>query len=115
MVNHPINDRASLQEALIANRIPFEVDEDGRILIHGFSKSGTCSFEFVNDRVIALTRYDTITDIENFRDIALLAFDWFCDYCDREPFKEPHEIWKPIFLDEGWIEIQLVEKIVIKG
>jgi hypothetical protein len=114
MVNHPITDRASLQEALTANRIPFEVDEDGRIIIHGFSKSGTCSFEFVNDRVIALTRYDTRTDIEYFRDIARLAFDWFWDYCDRG-FGEPHEIWKPIFLDEGWIEIELVEKIVIKG
>ena len=115
MVNHPITDRASLQEALIANRIPFEVDADGYITIHGFSKSGTCSFEFVNDRVIALTRYGTETDIKEFRDIALLAFDWFCDSVDLDPSKEPHEIWKPIFLDQGWIEIELVEKIVIKG
>jgi hypothetical protein len=115
MVNHPITDLASLQEALTANRIPFEVDEDGRIIVHGFSESDTCSFEFINDLVIALTRHDTRTDIEEFRDIALLAFDWFCDYVDIDPFKEPHEIWKPIFLDQGWIEIELVEKIVIKG
>ena len=113
MVNHPITDRASLQEALIANRIPFEVDEDGRIIIQGFSKSGTCSFEFVNDRVLALTRYGTRTDIKCFRDIARLAFRWFSDHCDRG-FGEPHEIWKPIFLYQGWIEIKLVEKIVIK-
>jgi hypothetical protein len=33
-----------------------------------------------------------------------LAFDWYFDYKDREPFTSPSELWKDDFIKENLIE-----------
>lgn len=72
-------------------------------IIEGFSKSGTATLYTENEQIKCKTRYGQIDTIEDFRDLAYVAFEWNKGYSDREPFGWDHR-WAPIFIEYGWLE-----------
>jgi hypothetical protein len=73
----------------------------------GFSKSGEAEIYENDGFVYCKTRYDKINQINNFDDLVHIAFIWWKDYSDTEPFKTPDQNFLPHFLRLG-----LVEKVV---
>lgn len=71
--------------------------------VNGFSKSGTALVYEEGEKIICKTRYDTIDEIEDFRDLASVAFRWNDSYLDREPFTAYDSNWKPYFEEYGWL------------
>jgi len=69
------------------------------------SKTGTGTlFEF-NGAILLSTRYDIIDNVSSYDDIAQVAFRWYDNYKDREPFGTPDATWVGYFLEKGWIKI----------
>lgn len=92
------------------------VDYNGRNLeyeIGGFSKSGTGKLTTDEDgNTILVTRYNTVNEVRSFEDIADVAYDWYYNYRDREPFTQPDYNWAPIFVEMGLIEERIVKTYV---
>jgi hypothetical protein len=82
--------------------------------VSGFSKSGTVTLFQGDDTIFALARYKEITKISNFDDLVSLAWYWYINYKDREPFTEPDPYWLPYFIEKNWIETETVTKYKIK-
>lgn len=74
-----------------------------KYIIDGFSKSGTAALYAENGIIKCKTRYGQIDEIEDFRDLAYVAFIWNKGYCNREPFGWSH-LWVPTFIEFGWLE-----------
>ncbi len=77
--------------------------EDNSIayVVDGFSKSGTALLYVGDDAVICETRYDRIDHVLTFNDLAYIAYEWFCNYKDREPFDKPDPKWEIVFREMG--------------
>jgi len=82
-------------------KVSNELAEDGSIAyrVGGFSKSGDAFLYAEENAVVCKTRYDRIDHILTFRDLAYVAYDWYQDYKDREPFQNPDRNWEKVFLD----------------
>lgn len=85
----------------IGNRIPVETTaaEDGSLAykVSGFSKSGEALLYATEDAVVCETRYNRVDHVLTFRDLAYIAYEWFCNYKDREPFDKPDPKWEIVF------------------
>ena len=53
--------------------------------------------------IVLKARYNQVTPVETFEDIARVAYEWYEDYKDRSPFENPVSRWKPIFEKFGWL------------
>lgn len=78
-------------------------------VINGFSKSGSARIYDDGDEVKCETRYGQVDTLEDFRDLAWVAFEWNKGYCGREPFGWD-SYWVPTFIEYGWLEKK--EKVV---
>ena len=74
--------------------------------ISGFSKSGTVTLYQKNDAIFALARYNELAWISDFDDLVTLAWTWYVNYKDREPFTQPDPYWLPYFIEKNWIEVE---------
>lgn len=101
--------KIELMVLLTKHKVPFTVLADGDISISGFSKSGECVISYEEGNLVANTRYGRKDVLESFNDLVQVAFDWWENYREREPFEIPHSNWKDIFIQKGLIEeIQVV-------
>ena len=71
--------------------------------VNGFSKSGTALVYEEGDTMYSKTRYNTIDEISDFRDLAYVAFKWNDGYINRQPFTAYDSNWKPYFEEYEWI------------
>jgi len=81
------------------------LDENDKLYFEfsGFSKSDTAKLCIKDNKIVSITRYNTVNEIETFEDFAKVAYDWNNGYKDREPFGwDIH--WLPIFEEYGWVE-----------
>lgn len=99
--------------AAVARGHTVEVSKSGVCIPRGFSKSGSCSFGFVDDKLVAHTRYGRETEIESYDDIVFLAWIWFIE-SESRGFSVPEE-FKQDFIERGWIKVksETAEKIII--
>lgn len=75
-----------------------------RYELDGFSKCRTAALERIATGGIVLkVRYNQVTPVETFEDIARVAYEWYDDYKDRSSFENPVSRWKPIFEKFGWL------------
>ncbi|HEY9703127.1 MAG TPA: hypothetical protein V6C58_11810 [Allocoleopsis sp.] len=68
------------------------------------SKTGTGLLYEEDNKVILETRYQTKDEVTSYEDIANVAFRWFQNYKDREPFTSPDSTWCDYFLKQGWVK-----------
>ncbi len=82
--------------------------------VTGFSKSGHAKLYEVNNKIFCATRYDNVTEIENYDDLARIAWNWYDEY-RYSGYNLPEE-WKKDFIRLGYIEIRTktVEEVIIK-
>lgn len=80
--------------------------------INGFSKSGTAEIYQDVNIVVCKTRYDTIDYIDNFENLALIAFQWNKNYADTYGWDSS---WLPIFEEYGWVKIIKEQKTIIQA
>jgi hypothetical protein len=82
-------------------KVHSELAEDNSIAyrVDGFSKSGDALLYVEENAVVCKTRYDRIDHILTFRDLAYVAYDWYNNYKDREPFQKPDPNWENVFLN----------------
>lgn len=80
-----------------------ELAEDGSIAyrVGGFSKSGDALLYAEENAVVCKTRYDRIDHILTLRDLAHVAWSWYDNYKDREPFQNPDPKWEKVFVNFG--------------
>lgn len=94
-----------LLETIIKNclaegiKIENELMENGSIgyRIDGFSKSGYALLYVEENAIVCKTRYDRIDHVLTLRDLAYVAWSWYDNYKDREPFESPDPRWKNVF------------------
>lgn len=73
--------------------------------IHIGSKTGGGDlYEDSEGGIVIETRYQKKNVVEFFDDIAFVAFDWYLNYKNREPFTQPDSQWVSIFEQKGWIK-----------
>lgn len=70
------------------------------------SKTGTGTLFESNGAILLTTRYDIIDSVSSYEDIAQVAFRWYDNYKDREPFGTPDAVWLDYFMEKGWIKIE---------
>ena len=73
-------------------------------LVNGFSKSGTVTLYEDDGVILAQARYDQSTQIFEFDNLISLAWEWYVNYKDRDPFENPDAEWLPSFIEKGWIK-----------
>lgn len=80
-------------------KVQSELAKDGSIAyrVDGFSKSGDALLYAEENAVVCKTRYDRIDHILTLRDLAYVAWSWYDNYKDREPFESPDPSWKSVF------------------
>lgn len=74
--------------------------------IHIGSKTGTGILFELDGDIILETRYKTIDRVSSYDDIAEVAFRWYDNYKDREPFGTPDALWVEYFMNKGWITLE---------
>ncbi len=81
------------------------------IQIGGFSKSGNATLfitpddtEWGSKAYRVTTRYDNIDYVKTYDDIVNVAYWWYMNYKDREPFTQPSDYWIKDFLRLGLIK-----------
>jgi hypothetical protein len=76
-----------------------EITKDGNLgfVFNGFSKSGTATLVSVDGKILCYTRYDTVDEVTCGDDVIHVAFNWWKDYYDREPFEHPNSEMLPHF------------------
>ena len=91
-------------------KVQSELTQDGSIAyrVDGFSKSGEALLYAEENAVVCMTRYDRIDHVLTFRDLAFVAWSWYDNYKDREPFENPDPNWKIVF-DKFKIEKKRVQ------
>lgn len=80
--------------------------------INGFGKSGYAILYEKNDKIYSETRYNTIDEIEDFRDLAYVAYHWIEVSISRGcPIDSNDSNWFPIFKEyEFDINALMIEK-----
>ncbi len=80
-------------------KVQSELAQDGSIAyrIDGFSKSGEALLYAEENAVVCKTRYDRIDHVLTLRDLAYVAWSWYDNYKDREPFQSPDPNWEKVF------------------
>jgi hypothetical protein len=118
----PIAKVEDIVKECVKRHIPVDVhhalsDNDNIVYrVTGFSKSGGANIWQGPSEVICVTRYETMDDLQSFKDLSGVAWRWYLNYKDREPFTEPDHNWLQTWIDEGRIEakVETVTKYVIK-
>lgn len=87
--------------------------DDYLFKINGFSKSGVAEIFIENDKIICKTRYEKKDVIENFRDLAFIALQWYMDYKDSSPFETPDLNWAKVWENFGLVTIKTETKYII--
>lgn len=82
--------------------------------IHIGSKTGIGTLYEDDTRIFLATRYDTINEIFSFDSIADVAYRWFDDYKDREPFTNPDPKWLEYFKEQNWVksEVEVITRYI---
>lgn len=86
------------------------VEGKGVYRVDGFSKSGNALLYVEDDEIICETRYGQKDHVLTFRDLALVAKQWYEAYRDREPFQNVEPEWQPIlkeYYDSGTSDLDL--------
>jgi hypothetical protein len=65
--------------------------------VDGFSKSGEALLYAEENAIMCKTRYNRVDHILTFKDLAYIAWEWYENYKDREPFQNPDPDWKRVF------------------
>lgn len=76
------------------------------------SKTGTGTLLEREGKLLLYTRYGQTDEVNSYDDIAEVAFRWYNNYKDREPFGTPDSTWINYFLEKGWIKAE--NKVVYK-
>lgn len=103
-----------LIKEVLSNGIPVtgvQYDREKDTLVYevgGFSKSGTAELYYDEGVIKCKTRYNRVDIINDFSDLADVAYDWNEGYCDREPFTWDTN-WLPVFEKEGLVKVEKVE------
>jgi hypothetical protein len=82
--------------------IPVATDSKDGLLayrVSGFSKSGEAFLYATEDAVVCETRYNRVDHVLTFKDLAYIAYEWFENYKDREPFDKEDPKWAVVFSD----------------
>lgn len=82
--------------------------------VDGFSKSGIAIIYAKGQKILSHTRYDTIDEIDDFHDLALVALEWFLNYRNRTPFEEPDSKWAEYWVEKGIMEKKTTISYVMK-
>jgi hypothetical protein len=96
--------------------IDVALNEDSELVYHlnGFYKSGSIRLQYKGGSIIATSRYDeeTILDEDNpFRSLVFLNYQWWQKSKDRfDGWESPDSKWLPYFLNYGLVK----EKIEVK-
>jgi hypothetical protein len=80
-------------------------------VVGGFSKSGTAILRDTPDGIVAYTRYNGEDEIKSFEDLARVAYYWYLDYKDREPFTQPSTYWAETFVEFGWLQKKTTQSV----
>ncbi len=67
--------------------------------VSGFSKSGEALLYATEDAVVCETRYNRVDHVLTFKDLAYIAYEWYMNYKDREPFDKVDPNWAVVFSD----------------
>lgn len=80
-------------------KVQSELAQDGSIAyrVDGFSKSGDALLYAEENAVVCKTRYDRIDHVLTLKDLAYVAWSWYDNYKNREPFESPDPRWKNVF------------------
>jgi len=73
-------------------------------IVPGFSKSGTVRVSLDGYDIQCEARYNEVTTIDTFRDLALVAYDWYTRYKDRSVFENPDPLWVATFIEFNWLK-----------
>lgn len=76
--------------------------EDNNIVAYpesGFYKSGGCAYlKVIDDKVFLFCRYNNQFEVEEFRDIVMLSYDWYEFSKDRSNlWATPPEEWSKLY------------------
>jgi len=103
-----------LENGLTCSGVNLTSDNKLGFVFNGFSKSGTATLFEDNGKIFCHTRYNTVDEIFCGDDLIRVAFHWWNDYRDREPFNNPDSDMLPHFERLGLItkkiNIQYVPK-----
>ena len=86
-----------LENGLTCSGVELRPNGELGFVFNGFSKSGTATLASVDGRILCYTRYDTVDEITCGDDVIQVAFDWWADYRNREPFEHPSSEMLPHF------------------
>ena len=86
----------SIIEECTNRGLKVSVEGKGVYKVDGFSKSGNALLYVDGEEIICETRYGQKDHIITFKDLALVAKQWYEAYRDREPFQEVEPEWRPI-------------------
>ncbi len=105
-----------LKNNIYCSSILYTEEKGIQYVFNGFSKSGTANIYQKDDKIICETRYNQIDYIETFRDFVNVAWRWYLNYKNREPFTYPDEEFEPFFIEYGLLlkeEIKIFKYKVI--
>lgn len=99
--------KTCLQKGIYVTGVNLDKNGNLSYTINGFSKSGTAEISEEDGKIICSTRYDTKDEIEDFDDLAYVAFRWNKNYIDRG-YGWNYQ-WAPIFVENGWLKKEVKE------
>lgn len=86
-----------LENGLTCSGVELTPNRELGFVFNGFSKSGTATLVPVDGKILCYTRYDTVDEITCGDDVIYVAFNWWKEYCNREPFEHPNSEMLPHF------------------
>lgn len=106
-MEHKIYKVLEIVKTCLDNNIPVigmhKVDDYMAFEIAGFSKSGTATiWQTDDDEILCETRYNQIDEIDDFIDLASIAFTWNKNYLNRGYGWDIN--WINVFINLGWIK-----------
>lgn len=87
-------------------RIEYDKTEDRmEYMVEGFYKSGTVSLYESNEILYARARYDTVTEVNDFRDLVILNHHWWINTKHKyDGWASPDSQWLPFLLKYKLVE-----------
>lgn len=75
------------------------------VVLSGFYKSGTATLFRQDNKVVAATRYNEVTEISDFEDLVQLNYRWWQYSKDRyEGWSAPDSAWLPHLIELGLVK-----------